>query len=437
MSLPQTAPSKDTTSFSIAAPRRMGYALIVLLIAFVAGWGGCAKLSGAVIAPGRISVESGLKRIQHKEGGIIRDVLVSDGARVHAGQVLVRMDATVASANRTLVDNQTSQLQARKLRLEAERARAPSITVPDGMPKTPYFAEALAAERRLMASRRAERDQRYAQLREQVAQNESEIEGFQAQIISQKRQYELISQELVGLRKLYKQGYAPLPEVNAREREAARLEGSTQQLEAYVAKARAQIAAIRQQMAELDSQTLSQVMSDLADVEANLNRVTRDRVAGDDALSRVELKSPVDGHVQQLQVHTRDGVVGPGETLMVVVPDKDTLIIEARIDPSEADRVEIGARSHIRFTAFDSSTTPEGYGTVETLSADIENDERSGAAYYRARIYFDASKLPERLKVKMRAGMPAEVFIETRARNALSYFFKPLTDQLKRVFRED
>lgn len=431
------APQSSTARFSLERQGRAGLVWVGTVFALVVIWGGLAQISGAVVAPGRVTLESSVKKVQHRDGGIVSEILVGEGQHVTAGQVLVRLDPTVVNASDSIVQGQVWQLSAKKLRLEAERDGRPAFN-----PTTPAEAPAeyiriLEAERNLQATRVATRQQQKSQLQEQVRQGFHEIEGLEAQILSVTHQAELIKQELVSVRKLYDKGYAPFTRVSELQRQSEQLEGQRGELTAAVARTRAGGAQIRQRILEIDSAALSDVMGELKDTDTKLSQLLQQQVTTQDASRRVQLTAPVSGKIQQLAVHTKGGVVAPGETLMIVVPDSDELVVEARIDPQKRDDVFIGSRAHVRFTAFDTRTTPEVSGTVDTVSTDVETDEKSGTPFYRTRLTLDGLNVPEAIKEKLVAGMPVEVQIETGSRNAISYFLKPLSDQLHRTFKED
>lgn len=425
------------TDLDLTRHARVGFILLGLLVLLVFGWGGLAQISGAVVASGRVAVESSVKRVQHREGGIVSEVLVHEGDMVRAGQLLARLDGVVPNANAAVIEDQLAQLTARKLRLEAERDGRSDFVVPVTSPATEEFARMVAAERRLMAARRLAKQQRKAQIREQIAQVGDEVDGLQAQIISGEAQARLIQGELTGIRRLHQQGYAPLSRVNQLEREAESLSGQKGQLTAAVARARTHASEIQLQGLQVDSQGLADVMSELKDTETKLAQLTEQGVAADDQVRRVEVRAPASGRVQQLAVHTKGGVVAPGETLMLVVPQNDALVVEVMVDPRYIDQVSPGRPAHVRFTSFSTRDTPEIMGRVDRVSADVQTEEKTGASFYLARLKLDANRLPSALRGRLVPGMPAEVQIETSSHSALSYFIKPLSDQLARTFRED
>ena len=427
----------DERRFSMAGQARRGLLLSGALVCLVFGWGSVAQISGAVVAQGRVTLESSVKKVQHREGGIVSEILVHEGDRVVAGQVLVRLDPTVADANEAVVQTQLWQLTARQMRLQAERDQRAVDAVQAGEGAAPEYRKIVQAERELMLSRAKMREQKKAEFREQIRQGDHEIEGDQAQIVSVSHQSDLIKQELTSVRDLYQKGYAPFTRVSELQRQAEQLDGQRGELEASIARTRATAAQIDQQILEVDSQALSDVMNDLKDTETKLGQLRGQEITAHDTSSRVEIRAPATGRVQQLAEHTKGGVVTPGETLMLVVPESDELIVEARIDPTKINNVHVGSTAHVRFTAFDTRTTPESAGKVDTVSQDIETDEKTGTSFYRARLAFAGMNVPSKVRQKLVSGMPVEVQIETGSHSALSYFLKPLTDQLSRTFKED
>jgi HlyD family secretion protein len=416
---------------------RMGLMLSAGFVALVFGWGAIAKVSGAVVAPGRVAVESSVKRVQHKEGGIVSQLLVRDGDQVKAGQLLARLDGTVPGANLSIIDNQLEEFLARRQRLRAERDQLGVIPTDAGdLPHNDSFTRAMAVETRTLAARRALQTQRKAGLRDQINQAGLEADGLRAQIESGAAQHKLIDGELQGMRQLYAKGLAPLARVSQLERESRRLEGEGGQLKAEVAKARSKMAELRTQTYQLDSEYLAEVMNDLKDTDLKIAQLSGQQVAGADELRRVEVRAPASGQVQQLAFHTVGGVVAPGDTILVIVPTRDDLVVEAKIAPQSIDEVRPGQAARVRLTAFGAPNTPVLNARIDSLSSDIQTDERSGATYYVARLKISQADLPRDVRSRMVAGMPAEVQIGTSSRTALSYATKPIVDQLARSFRE-
>ncbi len=432
---PAIEASSSRVNYSLSRQQGMGYILVVLVFLVVFVWGGLAQISSAVVAPGRIVLESSTKKIQHREGGIVRDVLVHDGDQVKAGQVLVRLDNTVAGASDKSVESQIWQLTARRLRLEAERDHKARLDTSADAGNADLHGM-MVTEQQLLNERAASRQQKESQLDAQIAQNGHEIAGYQAQIASDGEQIRLLGEELKSTKVLFDKGYAPMTRVNDLEIEIQRLEGDRGQATASVARVTNQSSEIRIQRLQVESDHLTEVIGDLKDTDAKLAELSQQQVTTRDALNRIEIRSPVDGEVQQLAIHTSGGVVQGGETLMLVVPAGDQLLVEAKIDTQHIAEVEAGHTAFMRFTAFDSRTTPQVVGHVDSVSGDAETDEKTGASFYRARLSLKITDLPASLQGRLMAGMPVEVQIQTGRRSAISYLLRPFADQLHRTFKE-
>jgi HlyD family secretion protein len=428
-------PQASEADFGLARYRRAGLVLIAGLAVVILGWGAVARIAGAVIAPGQVVVESSPKQVQHREGGIIADLLVREGQEVQAGQVLIRLESVVTQASADTTSDQFMELTARRMRLEAERDGRGRLAIPAA--SSPAFLQVLAAEQRLLTTRAAARAQQHAQIREQILQSEEQVRGSQAQAAAIASQIDLMQGELTGMRQLYAKGLAPLGTLNNLERQDRYLAGEKERLAADISRVRAHISEIRLQGVQADSDFLAGVMSELKDANLRLAQISEQKASNEDLLRRDEIRAPAAGKVTGLAVHTRGGVIAPGQTLMHIVPQKDALVVDAQISPQNIDQVKVGAKAIIRFTAFTSYNTPEVVGRIVRVSADAQRDERTGQAYYIARAEFGGKPLPKSVASRLTPGMPAEVHIQTGSRSALSYFLRPLTDQMARTFREE
>jgi HlyD family secretion protein len=412
---------------------------VLVMVGGVGGWAAVTPLSGAVIAPATVVVDSNVKKVQHQTGGIVGEIRVKDGDHVHAGDVLLRLDETVARANLQITSKQLDQFAAREARLLAERdgldAMVVSPTLQERM-REPDFALMFADERRLFENRRSARDGLKNQLGERVAQLSDEIVGIEAQLTAKERETSLIREELKGVRELYRKNLLPLTRVNALDRDAARIEGERGQLLAAVAQAKGKISETRLQILQIDRDLKTEVGKDLREQQAKQAELVERRIAADDQLRRVDIRSPQTGIVHQLSVHTVGGVVSPGEPIMLVVPEGEQLVLEAKVSPQEIDHVQVGQPAIVRMTAFNQRTTPEFRGEVSYVAADLTKDQQQNQAWFVARIRLESDELHAALGARLVPGMPAEVHLQTGDRTALSYFLKPLSDQVSRAFKE-
>ena len=437
-------PSKEirpaATPADVAELRRplaIGLALSGLIALAVFVWGSVATLSGAVIAHGIVVVDGNSKKIQHQQGGVIGEILVRDGSRVSAGDLLVKLDDTQARALLGIVTSQLTELLGRKTRLAAERDDRGDLEFPPGFTTSGPEAERVASgERRLFHARLASANGQKAQLGERINQNEDEIKGLTLQNSAKTRELTLIADELSRVNDLYKKNLLPVTRVLSLQRDEARIEGEVGTLVAQIAKLRGQIAETRLQIIAIDQNRFSDAQKELREVEGRIAELQERRISAEDQLRRVELRAPIDGIIHELSVHTVGGVVNPAEQLMMVVPSSDSLSVEVRVPSSDIDQLKIGRQGILRFTAFNQRTTPEVKGVVSRLSPDAVRDKETGQFYYIARITPDKGDLARLADHKLVPGMPVEAFIETSSRTALSYLTKPLTDQFERAFRE-
>jgi HlyD family secretion protein len=411
----------------------------ILLIGGVGGWATTTELAGAVIAPGVLVVDGNVKKVQHPTGGIVGELRVRDGARVQTGDLLVRLDDTQTKANLAIIVKSLDELAARQARDEAERDEAETIVFPaDLLARTsePHVAHVVEGERKLFEIRRATRQGQKAQLRERIAQLKEEIQGVTTQLEARSQQTEWIKKELEGLYVLWRKNLVPFTRVTTLEREASRLAGEHGQLVASGAQAKGKISETELQILQIGQEMRSEVGKDLAEIRAKTAELVEKRVAAEDQLKRVNILSPAEGVVHQSIVHTVGGVLNAGEQLMLIVPESEALTVEAKIQPQEIDQVHLGQVAALRFSAFNQRTTPELYGTVSRISADISQDQKTGAAFYTLRIAVAEAELKRLAGLKLVPGMPVEAFVQTNQRTVMSYLVKPLHDQFTRAFRE-
>lgn len=417
----------------------LGALALALLIGGVGGWAVTTELAGAVITPGTLVVESDVKKVQHPTGGVVGEIRVKDGARVEAGDILVRLDETVTQANLAIVVKSLNELAARRARLEAERDDAPQISFPQDLLQLDDrfdVAGVMTGEQKLFELRKTARQGQKAQLEERIGQLQEEITGLTGQSSSKRREIEFIHRELVGVRELWEKKLVPINRVMLLEREAVRLDGESNQLIATAAQAKGKKTEIGLQIIQIDQDLRSDVSKELREIQGKVAELVERKVAAEDQLKRIDIRSPQRGTVHQISIHTVGGVIGPSEQLMLIVPEDDVLTVEIRIAPQDIDQLRIGQRASLRFSAFNQRTTPEIDGTVSRISADIALDQKTGLNYYVGRIALSKDELARLEGLKVIPGMPVEVFVQTDTRSVISYLLKPLHDQIAKAFRE-
>jgi membrane fusion protein, type I secretion system len=432
-------PSSETRS-SIRHHQLIGLAAAFLLVGGVGGWAATTDISGAVVAPGVLVVESYVKQIQHETGGTVGQIFARDGDKVKFGDVLIRLDDTVTRANLAIVKGRLLELLSRKARLEAERDDKPDITFPHELSQQFEdldVAKVVAGERRLFKLRKAARVGQKATLEQRVQQLNKEIEGLVAQEIAKAQEIVLIQRELEGARTLWKKNLMPISKITNLERQATRLAGEKGGLTSSIARSKAKVLETELQIIQIDRDLASEVAKELREIETKIAEIVERKIAAEEQLKRIDIVAPQSGTVHQSIAHTVGGVIKPGETVMTIVPNADKLRVEARVAPSDIDQVHVGQKADLRFSSFNRRTTPEISGRITRISADITRDQRTGAGYYLVRLSIDTDEAA-RLGLKaLIPGMPVEVFMKTTDRNVLSYLVKPLRDQIARAFREE
>jgi HlyD family secretion protein len=417
----------------------IGIAAIILMGGGISGWAATTAISGALIAPGSVVVESNAKKVQHPTGGVVGDMLVANGKRVAAGDLLVRLDETMTRANLQIVSKALDELTARRARLRAERDGADEVAWPNAFAERRQgreIVDLMGDEQRLFDLRRTTRIGQKRQLGERIAQLNEEAAGIVAQKAAKSKELVLVENELDGVRQLWDKKLIQMTRLTALEREAARLDGERAQLIATAAQSRGKVSEIELQITQIDRELASEVGRELREIDGKANEYAERKIAAEDQLRRIDIRAPIAGTVHELNIHTVGGVIGPGEQLMLIVPSSEELTVEARVAPQDIDQVRVGQLASLRFSAFNQRTTPEIDGVVSRVSADVTTEQRTGLSYYTARIAIESKQLTRLGDVRLVPGMPVEAFIKTDDRTVASYLVKPLSDQVARAFRE-
>lgn len=407
------------------------FAVVMILLAAV------IQVGGAVVGTGQLGVESRVKQINHPSGGTINAIFVRDGQKVAKGQLLVRLDSSVSGLNADLSGQTVEQLLAQRARLTAEREGSNVLRFPPELTgdKSPSAGFAMASEQRLFALRQTERSNLRSQLSQRVQQLNEQISSYNAQIGALQAQKALIEPERQGVKELWEKGLVTINRLNQLERTAVDMDGSIASLQANIAQIRARISETREQLISVDQTARSEAGTQLSQVLTALNEQQVKSASASDQFTRSEIRAPYAGTVDKLAFATVGGVIEPAQTIMEIVPENESLLVEAAISPADIDRVQNGQESRVRLSAFNMTTTPEIPGTVVFVSPERASDPKSGVSFYRVHVRMDPAVVA-REKLDLKPGMPAETFISTGERSLLSYVLKPLRDQFARAFRD-
>jgi HlyD family type I secretion membrane fusion protein len=413
--------------------------LIVLLGGF-GGWGAFANISGAVIASGRIEVDQNRQVIQHPDGGVVDQIIVKEGSFVHAGDLLIRLDADTLRSELAVVEGQLFEVIARRARHEAERDGAETLTFDPLLAESgdPTAEGLMSGQATLHAARRLSEEQQKEQLARRREQIASQITGITAQQASLTTQLALVSQELASQQSLLTRGLTEATRVLALQREDASLSGRAGELTASVAQAEGRMTEIDIEILRIESARREEALSALRDLQYTELELSERRRTLRSRLDRLDIRAPVSGVVYDMQVFAPRSVLRPADPVLFLVPQDRPLVIAVEVEPIHIDQIFVGQEVNLRFSAFDQRRTPELTGEVIQISADSFEDQRSSASFYRAEIALGEGQL-DRLPadITLIPGMPVEAFIRTSDRSPIAYFIKPLSDYFTKAFREN
>ena len=423
-----------------AIGRKVGW-LLALGVLPVAAWMALAPLSEAVVTSGFVKVDNNRRTLQHAEGGIVRAVLVRDGQRVKAGDVLMELgDVSVAADSHRLRHRLLSE-QAGVFRLEAEQMRSAALVWPQHLQKArldnPALADQLRKEDLLFSARRNALEGQSALLHEQKQKIGQEMVLLDSQfaraseaMTAQRSEFDsnakLVSEGFVaGTRLLQLQSSVADYAAKLEERRGDRVRAQQRLVDLDI-----RIRGLENEYRQQASDQLKMALPRVQEIEQELRKAT-------DASVRQVIKAPVDGEVMGLKVTHAGTVVAPREPLAEVVPVNPTLLVEARIRTEDINRVQNGQHADVRFTGYKTSTSALVKGQVTYVAADRQVDPQTGQPYYTVQVAVDAEAVTQVTKGQpMHAGMPAEVYLQGGERTPLKYLTDPITQVLRRAGRE-
>lgn len=436
---PETVPTPQTEDHHY---RRLGLIVLGLLVAVIGVWGGFAPLSSAVPAPGKVSVSSSNRIVQHLEGGIVKSILVKDGDTVKASQKLIELDSTQANAQLQIVLAQYYENLGLESRLIAERDGRSTIAF------SPEMNEMLlhSARALIMDSQQREFNARRKQLSDEVQVLSERIEGFRNQIsglealiLSKSSLSSSYDDEIKEWEVLYQQQLIDKIRLRDIKREKVRTDGD-------IASAKAQIGQLKAQISEVEAQIIAQkqnfikdVVAELSDVQAKLADNRARLSALRDTLARTAITAPVEGVVTNMQIHTLGGVIPPGKPILEIVPEGESLVIEGKVAATEIANIHNGLKAEIRFPGFSHiKSLNVVMGEVINIAPDAVKDEDTKALYYpvKIRVTYDGQQELLRNHLSIQPGIPADVMIVTASRTFLDYMIHPFKNMFAKAFNE-
>jgi HlyD family secretion protein len=419
---------------------RIGYLAIALTFGGFGLWAANAPLDGAAIASGKIAVESDRKPVQHLEGGIIADILVHEAQAVTEGQVLFRLQSTQAKTSAETLRKQLDAGLATEARILAEQAGQGTITFPpdllDRASGDRETAQAVADQQHQLVERRRYLESQIAIQKSKMEQTSRDIAGKSARLKALKSQAASFDTEIGRVSSLAAKGFYPRNKLLELERQRDGVDAEVAAADGEISLNRERIEEAKAQIREIEQQDRQQLAETLAQTRGRNGELRQKLTQADDVLSRIEVRAPRGGVVQEIKFHTVGAVVRPGDTLAEVIPVNDTLILSAHVAPTDINVVSAGQKAEVRFPAFASRHLPAMYGRLVSLSADAVNDEQTHQPYYAAKVVIDQGTIRPDIAKSLVPGMPADVIITTGERTVLQYLVGPLLDKLALGMRE-
>jgi HlyD family secretion protein len=433
------SPVRDRAFYSSPErPAWLGAGVAVAFAGAMTMWGTLAPISGAAIATGNLQVEGRRQSVQHPYGGVVRQLLVRDGAHVEKGQLLVALDDSDPRAKLDVLVADRDASLAAEARLVAERDGRDVPEFGDDLRTRGDRAvvrQAMANENAMMAARRHQFEAETAVLRGKIKELTAQIGGTRAQLTGTEKQRELLGEEMRGAQHLFEQGYTPKTRILALQREDARLQADIGAQQATIAGMQQQIAQNELEIARAERGRISEITDQIRSTENKLAELGPKIDAAADVVARTKITAPATGSVVGLDVFTEGGVIQPGAKLMDVVPSDNPLIADARLKLSDINDVSTGRRAEVRLTGVNYAERPRLYGNVQTVSADRLTDDKSSPGYYAVEVALDPDDV-RKSHIELQPGMPAEVIVPTRPRTLFEYLLGPLRDEITRAFRE-
>jgi len=428
------APSDSIRQVSLA-----GWLIIAIFFGGIGTWAMTAPLNGAVVGNAVIKIEGNRKSVQHLDGGIVKEMRIKEGDKVNSGDILIVLDETQARAEYDVLSQQYMVLRATEVRLLTELDHGPKLTLPEDLKARSddtYFKSVWNGQISQFDSRLAAIEGQRNVIREKINQLGSQIVGAQAQVKAFTDQITSVRAEAKDIAPLVERGLIARPRIMQLDRTAFGLEGQIADANANIAKARQAIAEQQQQIAQLDNDRMTDVTKDLRDTQAKLLEVIPKALNAKAVLGRMEIRAPYSGRVVALTVFSVGGVIQRGEKILDIVPDQDSLTIEAQIAVEDISDIRPNMRAEVHLTAYKQRIVPIIHGDVVQISADRLTDPKTNNPYYTAFVRVDEGELAAMPNIKLYPGMPATVMIPTIQRTAFDYIVGPLVMSFNHAFRQ-
>ena len=404
-------------------------------------WAAFAPLDEGVPAQATVAIDTKRKAVQHLTGGIVREVLVREGQIVKANEVLMRLDVATTRANYESVRQHYLGVRAMESRLKAEQMGQSRITFHPDLTKLEgdsVIKEQMSNQEQLFESRRLSQQAELQGIAEIIQGQIGQLEGYQGMLTNRNSQLALLQEEIVGIRGLVAEGYAPRNKQMELERSKAEINASIAETQGNIVRSKRAIAESKMRAIQRKQEYRKEVDGQLAEIRREVQADSEKLTAVSEDMARIDIRAPADGQVVGLTVQSVGAIIQSGQKLMDIVPNNEMLLLEAKIAPHLIDRIHPGLLTDVRFSAFAHSPQLVLEGKVDSISGDLLIEPQTNQPYYLARVSITPEGMKELGKSRLlQPGMPAEVVVKTGERSMLTYLLHPLIKRLAGAMKEE
>jgi len=421
---------------------RFGMSVIFIVFGLFFGWMALAPLATSIVGVGQVSADSNKKTVQHLEGGIIKEILVKDGDLVQKDQPLIIIDSTQIESSLKTLNNQYLEAIATNARLKAQENKSLHIDFPkEILEKKDELAmiKIINGQKNILDSKITSLKEEELITAKKIDQFTNQIDGLNATISSNTQRIESIQKDIDDQEDLYKDKLVDIQRLRELRRENIRLNGEILTSKSEINRLNAQIDEAKSTQRLRNKEFYNDIANSLVDNRINTVDLQSKIESLKDTQERITIKSPSDGYVTGLQIHTVGGVISPSKPILDIVPKDSEMILITQINTPDIDKMRVGLLADTRFSAFNVQQTQVVESKVINVSADTFINEQTGASYYEVKLILTekGKKQLKENKFFLLPGMPVEIMIKTGKRTTLSYLVKPFVDMVSRSFNEE
>ncbi|HAS8626715.1 TPA: HlyD family type I secretion periplasmic adaptor subunit [Vibrio vulnificus] len=423
-------------TLNIKGPIVMGFLSIALFGGGIGYWAATAKLESAAIAYGDLSVSSQRQAIQHLEGGIVERLMIQEGDYVEKGQLLIQLSEQQSLSRLESLKGRFVHAVAKESRLKAEFNNTSEIVWESDLEKMAIsntLLEAQQIQKKIFEARARYFESKLNIVHQTISGAKLELNNLNQTKKIERERLSLIEEEILSNQTLVKQGFSGKSTLLQFKRLATEVRSTLSQLDRQTLTVQKRIDENQSRLEEMALERINEVVVELREAQNEIVSIREEYRVAQDIYTRTGIRAPISGKVVNMKFFTEQGVIRSGETLLELVPDDDSLIVEARVSPQDIDLISPGLDARVRLTALNARIQEPLNGKVLTVSAD-KLSEQNKEDYYLARIALNDQDAQQH---QLTAGMNAEVLILSRPRTPISYLLKPITESFNRAFREE